>query len=64
MIGFGFLEMTLLFLLTSPRTTQPAISLKGIVAFKKVVAPARAILGVGAFEIPPSSRWSRQKMSI
>jgi hypothetical protein len=51
-------------LLTSPRTTQPAISLKGIVAFKKVVAPARAILGVGAFEIPPSSRWSRQKMSI
>jgi hypothetical protein len=29
-----------------------------IVVFKRVVAPVRAIIGVGNLEVPPSSGWS------
>jgi hypothetical protein len=31
---------------------------------KKIVALARAILGVGAFEVPPSSGWSQKDINI
>ena len=31
---------------------------------KKVVAPTRAISGVGALEVPPSSGWSQKDINI
>jgi hypothetical protein len=45
--------------LTSLRVTQISNFSNEIDAFKKFVAPARAILGVGAFEVSPTSGWSQ-----
>jgi hypothetical protein len=50
--------------LTSLRATQVSIYSKEIVAFKKVVAHAQSILGVGAFEVSPSSGWSQNYINV
>ncbi len=44
--------------LTSLRATQVSKSSSEIAAFKKVVAPAQAIIDVGTFEVAPASGWS------
>ncbi len=45
-------------------TSRPIFcSPNAIDAFKKVVAPAKAILGVGVNEIPPSSGWSNKDIN-
>ena len=46
-------------------TSQPVFNFPSvIVAFKKVVIPAQAILGVGINNVPPSSGWSSKNINL
>jgi len=50
--------------LISPRTTHSSNFPSGTVAFKKVVAPAQAILGKSSIEFPLLSGWSQKDINI
>jgi hypothetical protein len=49
--------------LISPRTSQLSSFPSGTVAFKKVVAPAQAILGKDSFKFPLLSGWSQKDIN-
>ena len=44
----------------SPKNLQITHSRNAIAAFDRVVAPDRALLGVGSLEVPPRSGWDKK----
>ena len=49
---------------TSLSSRPPSNSPSGTVAFKKVVIPALATIGVGINSVPPSSGWSTKNINL